>query len=398
MKSRSMYFALGLVTAFSASAFSTSAVVEAASEGAGFAEKMQPFLKKHCFECHGSDKQESRIRFDKLTTYRPEDGALWTKVHEVIIEGEMPPEDQPQPSTALKTKTLSWILMNQRAARGGTTRRLNRRELSAALRDLTGLTIDYASMLPADGKVNGFDTDADGLQDAADSVSRVMMITRRAVDAIRFLEPAGLKLTGDLRQEKHPKQEVEQWRKEHGYRVGLKGYDLKTKGVLLSPTWLSSRDRSSIEIPAPDGKPKGVARVTLVVSAHKGMKGLPTPHLNLIVPGQDFGYFDVTGTFEEPQTFTFDVQLDELPPDRNKNIRIGFRSMVELPYEVQGFPNDTRTKPGEEVPPGTTIYKPVYDRKAIKNPLEHPVPYTLLQRMTFEPNHVAAWPPKSWGL
>jgi hypothetical protein len=403
MKVRITHFVLVLGAALLS--FSTSAVVEVeaapgTSDTTGFAEKIQPFLKQHCFKCHGPDKQKSRIRFDKLTTYRPQDGALWTKVHDAIVEGEMPPEDQPQPTVALKTQTLSWILTNQRAARGGTTRRLNRRELSAALQDLTGLNVDYASMLPADGKVDGFDTGADGLQDAADSVTRVMKITRRAVDAIRFLEPAGLKLTGDLRQEEHPKHEIDQWRKEHDnkYRVSLKGYDLKTKGVLLSPVWLSSRDKSSVEIETPDGKPKGVARMTLVVSAYKGLKGLPTPHLHVVVPGQDTGYFDVTGTFDKPQTFTFDIQLDELPPDRNKKIRISFRSMVELPYEVKGFPNDTRTKPGEPVLPGTTLYKPVYDRKKIKDPLQHPVPYTLLQQMSFEPNYVAAWPPKSWGV
>lgn len=393
MKPRSLIIALGLVAAVTASA-----VAEAAPDRTGFVQKVQPFLEKHCFTCHGPQRQKSRIRFDRLTTYRPEDGALWTKVHEALVEGRMPPEDRPQPSAALKSQTLAWIVANQRAARGGTTRRLNRRELSAALQDLTGLAVDYASMLPADGKVAGFDTGADGLQDAADSVTRVMTITRRAVDAIRFLEPGGLKLTGDLRQDKHPKQQVEQWRKEHGYRVSLKGYDLKTKGVLLSPVWLSSRDRSSIEIPVPDGKPNGVARVTLVVSAFKGFETVPTPHLNVIAAGQDAGYFDVTGTFDKPQTFTFDIQLDDLPPDRKKNIRIGFRSMVELSYEVKGFPNDTRTKPGEDVPPGTTLYKPLFDRKKIRDPLEHPVPYTLLQQMTFEPNHVAAWPPKSWGL
>lgn len=394
MKFQSVHFALCFVAAFA-----TSAVVEAASDTTGFAETMQPFLKKHCFECHGPVRQKSRIRFDKLTTYRPEDGTLWTKVHEAISSGEMPPEDQPQPSAADKTKVLSWIVTNQRALRRGSVRRLNRRELSAALQDLTGLTVDYASMLPADGKVDGFDTGADGLQDAADSVTRIMTITRRAVDAIRFLEPAGMKLTGDLRQEKHPKHEIDQWRKEHDdkYRVSLKGYDLKTKGVLLSPTWLSSRDRSSIEMLS-EGKPKGVGRVTLVVSAHKGFKGIPTSHLNVFTSGQDSGYFDITGTFEKPQTFTFDIQLDELPPDRNKKIRISFRNIIELPYEVKGFPNDTRTKPDEQVPAGTTLYKPVYDRKKIKNPLEHPVPYILLQQMSFEPNHVAAWPPKSWGV
>ncbi len=77
MKSRSIQFALGLLAVISASA-----VAQQVPDKTGFAQQMQPFLKKHCFKCHGPDKQKSRIRFDKLTTYRPEDGALWTKVHE----------------------------------------------------------------------------------------------------------------------------------------------------------------------------------------------------------------------------------------------------------------------------------------------------------------------------
>ena len=391
---------VGLVAAISSSGstLAHTASDKTGPDKTGFAKRVQPFLETHCFRCHGPKKQKSRIRLDRLTTYRSENRALWTKVYEALVHGEMPPEKEPQPSASGRARVASWIVARQRASRSGRTRRLNRRELSAALQDLTGLQVDYASMLPADGKVDGFDTGADGLQDAADSVARVMKITRRAVDAIRFLEPAGLKLTGDLRQEKHPKREVERWRKEHGYRVRLKGHDLKQKGVLLSPGWLKGGSESSIEIPTPDAPPKGVARVTFVVSVPEGMKGLPTPHLNMKVPGQNTGYFDVTGTFDKPRTFTFDVQLDELPPDRNKRIRIRFRSLVELPYEVKGFRNDTRTKPGERVPPGTRIYKPLYDRKKIKNPLEHPVPYTLLQQMTFEPNHVAAWPPESWGV
>ncbi|MEM7234972.1 MAG: DUF1592 domain-containing protein, partial [Planctomycetota bacterium] len=382
---------------FALIAISISGSAIARAETQDFAKHIRPFLETHCVRCHGPEKQKSRIRLDRLTAYESRNGALWTKVHEVLVQGEMPPEDETQPSASDRERVASWIAAQQRVSRSGKVRRLNRRELSAALQDLTGLNVDYASMLPADGKVDGFDTGAAGLQDAADSVVRIMTITRRAVEAIRFMEPAGLELTGNLSHEKHPKREIDQWRKEHGYRVKLKGSDLKTKGVLLSPAWLGSRDRSSVEVPAPEGSVKGVAKLTLVLSAHKGMKGLPTPHLGLDVPGQDHAHIDITGTFEKPQTLTFYVQLDELPPDRKKIVRVSFRSLVELPYQVKGFPNDTRTKPGKEVPPGTTIYKPLYDRKKIRNPLEHPVPYILLQGMTFEPNHVAAWPPESWG-
>ena len=59
--------------------------------------------------------------------------------------------------------------------------------------------MDFAYSIPGDGKVNGFDTGAEALQDAADSVNQIMEVTRRAVDGIRFLEPApGKKLRADL--------------------------------------------------------------------------------------------------------------------------------------------------------------------------------------------------------
>jgi hypothetical protein len=59
------------------------------------------------------------------------------------------------------------------------TRRLNRRELSAALQDVSGLAVDFSYALPDDGKVDGFDTGADGLQDAADSGAQAL---RRILD------------------------------------------------------------------------------------------------------------------------------------------------------------------------------------------------------------------------
>ena len=70
---------------------SLAAVAVAADKESDFAQRIKPLLVKHCFECHGPDQQESGIRFDKLTSYRSEDGTLWTKVYEVIKSGEMPP-------------------------------------------------------------------------------------------------------------------------------------------------------------------------------------------------------------------------------------------------------------------------------------------------------------------
>jgi mono/diheme cytochrome c family protein len=148
---------------------------------------IQTFLKQHCLECHGSDAQESGLRYDGIMHYRTEDTHLWTMVHQKLSAGEMPPKDSARPTAAETETVLKWIEIQQQATATSSLRRLNRRELAAALRDVTGLAVDYAQGLPGDRKVAGFDTGADGLHDAADSVAQIMTVTRRAVDGIRFL-------------------------------------------------------------------------------------------------------------------------------------------------------------------------------------------------------------------
>lgn len=62
-----------------------------------FGDVVQPFLKEHCFGCHGPEKQKARIRYDRMDRFRREDRHLWTRVHEQLSEGEMPPESRPMP-------------------------------------------------------------------------------------------------------------------------------------------------------------------------------------------------------------------------------------------------------------------------------------------------------------
>ena len=122
------------------------------SQAAPFARDVQPFLKQHCLKCHGTEKQKGRIRLDQLKEFNPSDGHLWTLVHEMLSAGEMPPEDEARPGKAAVQRLLGWIETEQAASRAGHTRRLNRRELSAALQDLTGLKVCllYTSPSPRD--------------------------------------------------------------------------------------------------------------------------------------------------------------------------------------------------------------------------------------------------------
>ncbi len=56
-----------------------------------FLQNAGAFLKKHCFDCHGADTQEARLRYDQLTAYQqPADRHLWTIVHEQVSSEAMP--------------------------------------------------------------------------------------------------------------------------------------------------------------------------------------------------------------------------------------------------------------------------------------------------------------------
>ncbi len=382
----------------------TGSVVSADSSGASesknegdpqsFNADAKPFLAKYCVACHGSEKQKSRIRFDQLTRYRLDDGQLWTNAHEMLTAGEMPPEDKPQPSADEKKKFLAWIESEQLALRAGTTRRLNRRELSAALRDVTGLSVDYSLSLPEDGKTAGFDTGAGGLQAAPDSVAQVMAVTRRAVDGIRFLESAdGIVWSVDLREGKDPRRTFDDLKKQNNLYVKARGYGQKGVGLLLEPKWLGERGGSSVGVPVGD-KPTGLLRVRLVVWVLKPYPEIPNPHFQLEVGNRDFEYIEITGTSEKPQTLEFQVQTDGLVIDK-RGLTVTFNSRVELPYAIKGFENDTRLKPGETIPGGPTTFRPKFDRKQV--PVEkHPVPFLVLQQVEIEMGYVASWPPQEW--
>ena len=56
-------------------------------------EKARPFLKQHCYACHGSKIQENELRFDKLSTDLSSDEVLevWQSIVDQLNLGSMPP-------------------------------------------------------------------------------------------------------------------------------------------------------------------------------------------------------------------------------------------------------------------------------------------------------------------
>ncbi len=75
------------------------------------------FLKQHCIRCHGKEKQEGKAAFHqlRLTSDLETQGKSWQGIVDKLESGEMPPEDQDQPSLDERKQVVQWI---KRALRG----------------------------------------------------------------------------------------------------------------------------------------------------------------------------------------------------------------------------------------------------------------------------------------
>jgi len=132
-------------------------------------EPFESFLKKHCVRCHGPKKAKRDLRVDTLSRdfKRGADGHLWAEIVERINSGEMPPEDEPQPTAdeiAAVIEQLNARIREGRAARMAARPpvahyRLSRKEYQNTVYDLLGVRYDAAKPgeLNADTLWHGFE-------------------------------------------------------------------------------------------------------------------------------------------------------------------------------------------------------------------------------------------------
>ena len=153
--------------------------------------KHRAFFKDNCLKCHNAEKQKGKVRLDDIafTVDSVQKADLWQKVLNSINSGEMPPEDEDQPDSVVKTDFLDDLSRMLVAARGrlsdsgGTIamRRLNRREYKNTIRDLLGVDIGVRE-LPADGGAGTFDTVGSSLFMSSDQFEQYLALGRQALD------------------------------------------------------------------------------------------------------------------------------------------------------------------------------------------------------------------------
>ena len=168
---------------------------------ANFRSKVQPLMKQLCYRCHGDAKQEANLHLGRLNTdlVVGSDAEAWHDVLNKINLGEMPPEDEPQPTEEQRKVITQWItaeLKRAAAAKKSTSgrtvlRRLNRYEYNNTLRDLLGFELDFASDLPPDPpSEQGFKNNGVALRMSPLQVEYYLQAARRAMRKAIVVGPA----------------------------------------------------------------------------------------------------------------------------------------------------------------------------------------------------------------
>ena len=139
-------------------------------------ERTKTFLKQHCIRCHGDNKQKADRRFDTLppAIKKLDDLERYQEIVDQLNLGNMPPEDETQPTVAERAAMIAHLTGKLTAARaelnttGGHSvlRRLNAWEYRQTIGDLLGLNVGVwnpAEDFPEEVKIHGFDNNGAGL-------------------------------------------------------------------------------------------------------------------------------------------------------------------------------------------------------------------------------------------
>lgn len=185
---------------------------------------LERFFERHCYSCHSGKEPEAGLDLAVLPRDVSDPAILKTfvRIHDRIDRGEMPPPESERPRAdeiAAVTRWLDAELIaadTARIAKSGRVRmrRMTRSEYENTLKDLLSLPrLDIKEMLPADGRVAGYDKIGEGLDLSPAHLTAYAAAAEKALDAAiatrstpppvfkRRIHPAGLfKFDGNLMQ------------------------------------------------------------------------------------------------------------------------------------------------------------------------------------------------------
>ena len=171
------------------------------------------FFRQHCETCHSGAKPTGDFDLKTLAANFADKQvrAHWLTVLNQLQSGQMPPKDKPRPPNDQLKAVIEWISQNaakadveHRATQGRVVmRRMNRAEYANTVRDLLGVEVDLADLLPHDTSVSGFDNSAEAMHTSSYLMRSYLDAADRVLDEAiaNESEPWQIKKRFDIKQE-----------------------------------------------------------------------------------------------------------------------------------------------------------------------------------------------------
>lgn len=270
----------------------------AIAKGADFAKD---FLQEHCLRCHDAKTTKGGLRLDQagLDFSDLRTSELWDEILLRITSGEMPPEDEKQPSKAAVSQMSEWVHARlaegsaQRLAKRGRVQlyRLSREEYAQTVGDLLGTVFDVQAPggLNEDSRWRGFTRIGSLLTLSPSHVERYFEAAQRIVS------------------EAFPERPV-QTRKGGSEAANARNRELLAKaGITVAPRHLLLPGHAFGSI---DARDSGTYRISVKLSALPSAKGR-IPHLVVWddVLKRSMDGADVVISEDHPETVNFTVRL-----------------------------------------------------------------------------------------
>ena len=164
-------------------------------------ETPREILNTYCVVCHNEAIRTAGLTLDVANVEAPEtDPEVWERVIRRLRTGTMPPAGILRPGPQIYDQLASYLEAQLDAAwpanvdpgRISSVHRMNRTEFSNSVRDLLGIDMDLAELLPGDATADGsFDNFASSLSLTTAHVERYLSVARQATRLAVGLPPMG---------------------------------------------------------------------------------------------------------------------------------------------------------------------------------------------------------------
>lgn len=291
----------------------TSALAVVQSSANDFDQAVAPFLAEYCNRCHDEKKQKGDLRLDTLSRDFTvgADVELW---HEVITRmgaGEMPPEDEPQPSADQAQAVMDWLaeaIKKGEAARMAKRPpvahyRLSREEYANTIYDLLGVTFNPKApgAFTPDPQWHGFERIGSELSLSPSHIEKYLKAANEIIERA-YPEKAPRQINSHRRaiDIDWNNREKEKWIK-----------DLGIIDQIRTEIW-PGHELSYLRPDGGHGHASGVYRVKIKLSGVFPKGGRP-PHLSLFSKKLDRVIFeaDVIAPEDEPVILEFETFFPE---------------------------------------------------------------------------------------